>query len=110
MPNPEIYTNRIKLLEKELHERNSLILKLESDYIEFKKNTEILEFQLKKTQERSKHEEINSKLQEKQVRLSIEEELKQKLRLRDEEIKSYLDSHLTKIILYSPATKALISL
>ena len=51
MPNPEIYTNRIKLLEKELHERNSLILKLESDYIEFKKNTEILEFQLKKTQE-----------------------------------------------------------
>ena len=110
MPNPEIYTNRIKLLEKELHERNSLILKLESDYIEFKKNTEILEFQLKKTQERSKHEEINSKLQEKQVRLSIEEELKQKLRLRDEEIKSYLDSHLTKIILYSPEANKILDL
>jgi chromosome segregation ATPase len=110
LPNPEIYTNRIKLLEKELQERNKLITSIESDYIDTKKNLEILEKKLKKIQEKGKQDEINNRVQEKQLVTKLENDIRVKLKSRDEEIKGYLDSQLTKLVLNTPEANKILEL
>lgn len=110
MPNPEIYSNRIKMLEKELTDRNMLISTLENELLDLKKNSEICELRVKKLQDKTKCDEIFALAADKQRSAKVEEEIIRKLKIRDEEIKGYLDSHLTKILLTCPDANKVLEL
>ncbi|OMJ74383.1 hypothetical protein SteCoe_26710 [Stentor coeruleus] len=110
MPNPEIYSNRIKMLEKELTDRNTLITTLENELLDLKKNSEIMELRVKRLQDKTKCDEIFSLAADKQRSAKVEEEIIRKLKVRDEEIKGYLDAHLTKILLTCPDANKVLEL
>lgn len=101
MPNPALYTSRIKSLEQDLESRNALITHLESDLFESKKNIASLTSTLHSQTLKNKSEELHSYIAEKNLLQRAEEDLKKRLKSRDEEIRGYLDSHLTKILVES---------
>lgn len=110
MPNPEIYSARIRLLEKDLQERTLNLQQLESELNEARNNNAALSSALSSSKVQKKTEEIFDFLQERSLMLKCEEDLKRKLKSRDQEIQGYLDSHLTKLLIGSPDSNKILDL
>ncbi|CAG9335352.1 unnamed protein product [Blepharisma stoltei] len=96
MPNPEIYHSRIKELEKSIIEKEDILKNIEDESIELKRRCEVYDIKVKKLEDMLKMIELNKKAVERSCMNRAEEEIKSKLRIRDEEIRSYIDSLLSK--------------
>lgn len=110
IPNPEIYHSRIKELEKIALEKEDMLNCIEKESVELKRRCERHEIRVRKLEDLLKAIEANRKVVERNCINRAEEELKAKLRIRDEEIKSYVDSLLSKASLDSTEGNRLLTL